>query len=281
MPTILILSSFVAASRVGGGIAPFVLAPLGVDPIHVPTTLLGRHPGWGAPGGGAVSPDQIQGMLDGIEANGLFGDLFGVLTGYFSTEAQIEIAAATIDRIRGALRSGAPPLVMVDPVMGDADTGRYVPEAVAGAQMRLLVPRADLVACNLWELQSIAGRDDLLRPADVAAFARATQRDWLVTSMGQGSGVGALLVDAEGDRLALAPRVAGRPPRGAGDLLKLRFLGGLAAGETRTHALARSVGLSGAIAARAQAMQVPELPLAACHDLLADAPSGWIQSVQE
>ena len=55
MPLVLVISSYVAASRVGGGIAPYVLGPMKVDAVHVPTCLFGRHPGWGPPGGGGRS----------------------------------------------------------------------------------------------------------------------------------------------------------------------------------------------------------------------------------
>jgi pyridoxal/pyridoxine/pyridoxamine kinase len=52
MPLALILSSYVAASRVGGGGQQYALAAFGIDPVLVPTVVFGRHPGKGAPGGG-------------------------------------------------------------------------------------------------------------------------------------------------------------------------------------------------------------------------------------
>ena len=80
MPLVLIISSYVAGSRVGGGIAPFVLGPMKVDPVHVPTCLFGRHPGWGPPGGTAIAPEVMAKMLEGIEANGLYSmmDVLGM-----------------------------------------------------------------------------------------------------------------------------------------------------------------------------------------------------------
>ena len=54
MPLALILSSLVAASRVGGGVSERVLNAAKIDTMLVPTVLFGRHPGWGAPGGGPV-----------------------------------------------------------------------------------------------------------------------------------------------------------------------------------------------------------------------------------
>jgi pyridoxine kinase len=202
-----------------------------------------------------------------------------VLTGYVATREQATLAAEAIDRVRTTLRQGPTPLVLVDPIMGDEGVGLYVPEEVASAQAMLLVPRADLAACNLWEFQQLVGTQDASTPEQIAALARGTGRDWLITSVSTDHGVGALLVDGAGARLALAQRVAGRLPRGTGDLLKLRFVGGLLAGEDRTLALQRSVGLVAAVLERAAAMQSAELPLISCRDLLADAPGGWLQPV--
>ena len=52
----LVISSFVAGSNVGGSLAMKVLPQLGCEVALLPTTMLGRHPGWGAPGGGGVPP---------------------------------------------------------------------------------------------------------------------------------------------------------------------------------------------------------------------------------
>ena len=54
MPLALILSSHVAASRVGGSAQALALAQFKIDSIVVPTVLYGRHPGWGPPGGAPV-----------------------------------------------------------------------------------------------------------------------------------------------------------------------------------------------------------------------------------
>lgn len=274
MPLVIVVSSYVAGSRVGGGLAPYVLAPLRVDPVLIPTTLLGRHPGWGAPGGGATPDDLMRGMLDGVEANGLFALCDAVLTGYMATPEQADIAADAIDRIRAA-RSGAgaePPTVIVDPIMGDLDVGPYVPAAVAGAITEQLVPRADLIACNLWEFRQLTHIAEVADAAEVAAAALQTGRDWVVTSVRAGEGIGAVLAGGGQAAVASTPRLQGDVPRGAGDLLKLRFVGGLVSGEPPRRALARSVGVTEAILRRAQEWRAPELPVAACWPLLAEAP---------
>jgi pyridoxine kinase len=58
MPLVLILSSHVAASPVGGGAQAAALARLGIETALVPTVLFGRHPGLGPPGGGPV-PQEV------------------------------------------------------------------------------------------------------------------------------------------------------------------------------------------------------------------------------
>ena len=65
MPLALILSSHVAASRVGGSAQALALAPFGIDPVVVPTVLFGRHPGWGAPGGAAVGVAPLERGVEG------------------------------------------------------------------------------------------------------------------------------------------------------------------------------------------------------------------------
>ena len=149
MPRALIISSHVAASYVGGSAQAMALAHFRFDSMVVPTVLYGRHPGWGAPGGAAVPVEAVEGMLDGIEANGLFGQTDLVLTGYFASAAQVLAAARAIDAVRAAPRSGESvrkPIVIVDPTMGDTGKGLYVPQDVADAIVSELVSRADIVA---------------------------------------------------------------------------------------------------------------------------------------
>src|SRR5580704_10972492 len=154
MSAVLILSSFVAASRVGGGAQSMTLARLGFEPILVPTVQFGRHPGWGAPGGKPVEADTMAAMLQGIDAQGAFTRLGAVIAGYFASVDQVTIAARALD----TARAGSPgALVVVDPVMGDSPRGLYVREDVAKAIAADLIPRADLIAPNAWELSRLTG----------------------------------------------------------------------------------------------------------------------------
>src|SRR5581483_3794376 len=176
MPRVLILSSYVAASRVGGSAQALALARLGVDPVLVPTVLFGRHPGLGPPGGGPVEPEVFGQMLAGVEAQGAFAAVEAVITGHFSRPEQVLLAAETIERVRAASRQVR---IIVDPVMGDAPGGLYVREPVAEAIARTLAPLADLVAPNAWELAHLTGLP-LGDPAAALTAAAAVGRPVLV-----------------------------------------------------------------------------------------------------
>jgi pyridoxine kinase len=287
MPLVLVISSYVAASRVGGGIAPYVLGPMKVDPVLVPTCLFGRHPGWGPPGGTAVEADVMARMLEGIEANGLFGLVDAVVTGHFSTPEQVAVACDAIDRICAAPRGKShkhfpeKPLVVVDPIMGDEGRGLYIREPVAEVLVRDLAPRADLVAPNLWEFARLTGADiaSLRTPEDVARIAKAKGGAWLVSSVPSPEGIGVLHVDGEGACVAETPWVEGNVPNGTGDMLTLRFVGGLASGFGAEGALADAVGATHLVIQKTVEWSGAELGLAACSDLLVDPPRAAVRKI--
>ena len=280
MPLVLVISSYVAASRVGGGIAPYVLAPMKVDPVHVPTCLFGRHPGWAPPGGGPVAADTMTKMLEGVQANNLFGLMDAVVTGHFSAPDQVAVACDAIDRIRvtprGASHAHFPekPIIVVDPVMGDEAPGLYIKPETASALMADLVPRADILAPNLWEFARLTATDlaSLATPEDVMREARSREGRWLISSIPSPKGVGVLYIDPDTALLAETSRIAGKIPNGTGDMLTLRFTGVLVSGLGAEAALADAVGATHLVIDKTAQWRGSELSLAACSDLLASPP---------
>lgn len=232
MARILIISSFVAASPVGGYAQARQLA--GHEVALAPTVLFGRHPGLGDPGGAAVAPEVLKGVLEGVFA--VRAGFDAVLTGYFSGPEQVEIAAAALDR---ASQAGRTPLRIIDPILGDADTGLYVKPAAAAAIAELLVPRADWLCPNAWEAERLTGL-----PAGAPDGARAAQaalgRPCLISSVRRAGRIGAVLADGAGAWFAHAGEAAD-PVRGAGDRLAAAFLAALLDGAPRAELAARAV----------------------------------------
>ena len=234
---ILILSSFVAASPVGGGAQALALAKMDVQSALAPTVLLGRHPGLGPPGGGAVDAAMFESLLGGIEADGVFLRTEAMVCGYFADPAQIAIAARTIDAVRAA-RPAA--IIVVDPIMGDSIGGLYVKPEVARAIAVDLVPRADLAAPNAWELGRLTGTV-VASPDDALAAARELGRPSLVSSIPLGrAGIGVMWTDGVEAWLATHDR-SEIDPKGAGDLLTALFTAALLGGATPAEALETAV----------------------------------------
>lgn len=287
MPLVLVISSYVAASRVGGGIAPYILGPMKVDPVHVPTCLFGRHPGWGPPGGGAVAADTMRGMLEGVQANNLFGLTDAVVTGHFSAPDQVAVACEAIDRVRATPRlpshehAPAKPFIIIDPVMGDEAPGLYIKQETAAALMADLVPRADILAPNLWEFARLVGADlgSLANAEDVARAARGRGGRWLISSIPSRKGIGVLYVDADVALFAETTRIGGRVPNGTGDMLTLRFAGGMVSGFGVEEALADAVGATHDVIAKTVQWNGTELNLAACSDVLAKPPRAAVRKL--
>lgn len=243
MPTALILSSHVASSRVGGTVQALALAAFRVEAILAPTVLFGRHPGWGAPGGAPVPVETFEGMLDGVEANGVIAHTDLVITGYFASADQVRAAARAIDAVKAAPRDpelGRKPTIIVDPVMGDAGKGLYVSADVADAITRELIPRADIVTPNAWELERLT-HTPVRDPASAVAAARLLGKATLVSSVQRAHEIGIVYADRREAWLAAHTR-APSAPSGTGDLLTALFAGHLLDKQPLSYALARAAG---------------------------------------
>lgn len=257
MPLALIISSHVAASHVGGTAQASALTILQIDSMVLPTVLYGRHPGWGAPGGARVAHETLEGMLGGIEANGVLGQIDLILTGYFASPEQASVAAMAIDKARDG-RTGPQPVVIVDPTLGDGGK-LYVPVEVAKAVIEELVPRADIVAPNAWELSYLTGAD-IAAPSDALAAARSLGKPVLVSSIDLGEDIGVIYADEIAAWIAAHPR-APSAPKGTGDLLTALFGAALLDGLNGADALVRAVGGVAESVFEAQISSVAELPI--------------------
>ncbi|MBJ7413584.1 MAG: bifunctional hydroxymethylpyrimidine kinase/phosphomethylpyrimidine kinase [Phenylobacterium sp.] len=267
MPLALILSSFVAASRIGGAAQQYVLAAHKIDPVLAPTVMFGRTPARGGQGE-VTSPEVFRRMLGDIEADALFGLVDLIITGHFSDPEQVDIAAGVIERVRGAERSdawGARPLVLVDPILGDAPRGLYVKYEVAEAVETRLVPQADWITPNLWELGFLADRE-IATAADARDAVRAVGTPALVTSAPAGPGeIGLLYVDKEEAVLFAHPK-RDTAPNGTGDLVTASFGAGLVQGLDPRDAAERAARAAAEVVAMAEAWKSNELPIVAMAD---------------
>jgi pyridoxine kinase len=264
MPLALILSSFVAASRIGGAAQQYVLAAHRIDPVLVPTVMLGRNPARGA-GGQATPPELFARMLADVEADALFGLVDLVITGHFSSAEQVQIAADALARVQAA--SERAPVVVVDPILGDEPKGLYVRPEVAEAVAERLIPLADWITPNLWELGYLAG-GPVTDVTGAIAAARRLGKPALITSAPVGAGeTGLLIVQPDSATLFAHPRLAAAP-NGTGDLVTASFGAGLVEGLAPAAAAERAARAAHEAVKAARDWNAPELPIIALGERL-------------
>ena len=154
VPTVLSVSSQVVYGHVGHGAIVPALQALGCEVLALPTVLLAHHPGHGAPAGRAVPTEELAALADGLERVGALQPVDAVLSGYLGMAGSAEVVARAVARVR-ARRPGA--LFLCDPVIGD-DGRVYVRDGVESAIAQHLLPLADVITPNHFELERLAGR---------------------------------------------------------------------------------------------------------------------------
>ena len=268
MKTILSIQSQVLGARVGNSVAAFAMERLGVRALQLPTTLLGRRPDRGAPGGGALPADTLAALFAGLAADENLGEIDAVLTGYLGEPEQVAVILDAVEQIKAA----NPRAVFVcDPVVGD-DGKMFVSDMIADAVLNGLVPPADWLAPNAFELGLLAGRS-IESIEDARAAARRIGKPVLASSLRTPTGVGVLYAAANADWFCETPRLP-RAPKGAGDLLTALFVARRVLGQAPAVALEAATGAVYDVIVRSLAVESDDLEILAAQDLLVD-PVTW------
>jgi pyridoxine kinase len=236
MARVLCISSQVAFGPVGNTAAVPALQARGHEVLVLPTVILSNHPGHGPPAGFRTAATDLASLLDRVLS---LTTPDAVMTGYFASPEQIVETAVAIRLIR----SRHPSLhVLVDPVMGDG-TSLYVPEAVAEALRDQLVPLADCLTPNRFELEWLTGRR-AGTAADAASAAQSlNRREVLATSVPAGAAHLATLVVTPSGHLEQVTALRPQVPHGTGDFLAGLYLAERLAGQAPAAALARAMSL--------------------------------------
>ena len=223
MARILAISSQVVRGHVGNSATVVALQRLGHEVWPLPTIVLSNHPGHAHVGGTRIAPETMRAMLKALGDNGWLGEVDAVLTGYLPTPEHAEVVAEAIAQVTTAR---ARPLVLVDPVLGDDPRGLYIDVAAAEAVRDRLLPLADIITPNRFELAWLSGRPVAnIASAEVAAGSLGGVQV-IATSLPAGApGEIANLMWTRHETMAVSvPRLV-KAPHGTGDLLAALFLG--------------------------------------------------------
>ncbi|MGC1212321.1 MAG: pyridoxal kinase PdxY [Micromonospora sp.] len=273
---ILSIQSSVAYGHVGNSAAAFPLQRLGHEVWPVLTVHFSNHTGYGAWRGPLLAPADVAEVIAGIEDRGVLAHADAVLSGYQGDPA---MGAVILDAVAKVKAANPDAVYCCDPVMGDAGRGMFVRPGIPEYLRDTVVPRADIVTPNQFELEFLAGRttnspQELLDAVDAV---RATgPRHVLVTSVLHGDvPQGSLEVVAVSDEGAWAVTTPLLPisPNGGGDVTAALYLAHLRTTGSPATALERTTNSIFAILEATLAAGTREIQLVAAQDAIAHPPN--------
>ncbi|WP_375236689.1 pyridoxal kinase PdxY [Microbacterium schleiferi] len=241
---ILSIQSAVAYGHVGNSAAVFPLQRIGVEVLPVYTVNFSNHTGYGAWRGPLISPADVAEVLTGIEERGVFPQIDAVLSGYQGSEGIGDVILDAVARVKAANPAA---VYACDPVMGNAKSGCFVAPAIPVLLRERVVPAADIITPNQFELGFLTGTE----PADLestlvsADLARAMgPQTVLVTSVERPDApegtIEMLAVTDDGAWIVQTPRIPMKA-NGSGDVTAALFTAHYGATGDAALALARTV----------------------------------------
>lgn len=244
--TILSIQSSVAYGHVGNSAATFPLMRMGVEVWPVLTVHFSNHTGYGAWRGPLLAPSDITEVVLGIDERGVLGRCDAVLSGYQGGE---EVGLAILDAVALVKSRNSEAVYCCDPVMGDVGRGFFVRPGIPELMRDTVVPQAQIVTPNQFELEFLTGQatttmTEVLTAAD-ALRARGPETV-LVTSVvhddAAAETIDMVAVTGEGAWVVTTPLLP-QVFTGAGDLTAATFLASLLQSDVPT-ALVRTAAVA-------------------------------------
>lgn len=238
---VLAIQSQVIYGHVGNNAGVFPLQRQGAEVWAMPTAVLAFNPSYGPPAMRPSEPAEIDGWIAALQTRPEWRQIDAVLLGWLGNARTAEAAARAALAVKAANPNA---IFLCDPVMGDHDTGLYVHDALPPFIREHLIPRADIITPNGFELEFLLGRKVETLPEALKACdelrARGPRTVIATTLKRRDGGQGmleALLVNDQGAWLCGVPDLGDGLPKGAGDLFAALFLARILKGRVPKKAL--------------------------------------------
>ncbi|MDE0545516.1 pyridoxal kinase PdxY [Microbacterium sp. C7(2022)] len=241
---ILSIQSAVAYGHVGNSAAVFPLQRIGVEVMPVYTVNFSNHTGYGAWRGPMIDPSDVREVIRGIEERGAFESIDVILSGYQGGEGIADVILETVERVKSKNPTA---IYACDPVMGNAKSGCFVAPAIPVLLRDRVVPAADLITPNQFELGYLTDTqpntlESTLASADI--IRDGGTRTVLVTSVERpdqpADTIEMLAVDDDGAWIVQTPRLPMKA-NGSGDVTAALFTAHYRRSGDASDALARTV----------------------------------------
>jgi pyridoxine kinase len=269
--TILSIQSSVVYGHVGNSAVTFPLMRMGVEVWPVITVHFSNHTGYESWRGPLLSPTDLRDVVRGIDERGVLGEVDAVLSGYQGRE---DIGAMILDAVALVKQRNRAAIYCCDPVLGDEDRGSYVRPGIAEFMRQRVVPAAQIITPNQFELTALTGlpvvtMEDVLQAADAARSLGPEVV--LITSVVRRDGptdtIDMVAVDSDGAWLVSTPRLP-RSFTGSGDVTAATFLVAMLRKWDLAAALAHTAAVIYGLLAVTTSVGRAELALIAAQDEL-------------
>jgi pyridoxine kinase len=151
---ILSIQSHVAYGYAGNTAADFPMQRLGREVWAVNTVEFSNHTGYGAWRGKVLGGELAEELVNGLDDRGVLSRCEAVLSGYLGDAGVARAVTVAVRQVRKAAPNA---LYCCDPVMGDTGRGFYVKPDIPGIFKNELLPLADIVTPNQFELEALTG----------------------------------------------------------------------------------------------------------------------------
>ena len=276
---VLSIQPHVSYGHVGNAAAVFTLQRLGIEAWPNNTVHFSNHTGYDGWRGTRATAQEVADLILGVSERGLLSRLDAVLSGYLGSAAIAEVVGDTV----ASARSANPQVsYCLDPVIGAAGRGLYAAPDTAAAIKHILVPAADIITPNQFELEFLTDHNtnttgDLLAAAD--DLRGRGPRVVLITSVHtEDTPPGEVDVYCVTDEATWRVRTPKRAIAvgGTGDVAAALFLGHLLGGASAPESLTKSIESVFDLLTHTEAVGGDELLLVAAQHCITSATKRFV-----